>query len=120
MYRQFIEGEYDEKRKLNNIINNQFFKEFFEDFSEEEGEKIMDIKFLLDMVPYEVIRVSDYELLRLNKDNKTYSFVKNLSGRNKYSWGRLFADSRLEGGEFKETLWIQIENLEEQRKNDRK
>lgn len=94
--------------------NNEFFKDFFYDFDEVEISKIIEdnSEFRIGYIPFSIERLSDGKILQLNSDNRTYSFTHTISlNPTKYSWGRLFRDSRCIDA-FKELGWVKIENLE--------
>jgi len=62
-------------------------------------------------LPLLVERVSDGEILRLNRDNETYSFVGHGMHRPyKYTYGRLFEDRRCRG-EFREFRGADLDKL---------
>jgi len=67
-------------------------------------------------VPFSIERVFDGRILLMNNDFKTYSF-KDSSRRfrelsnGKYSFRRLFDDSRVKPGDFKVVGWAPIDNL---------
>ena len=63
------------------------------------------------ILPKLVERVSDGDILRLNKDNETYSFVGHGMYRPyKYTYGRLFEDKRCLG-EFREFRGVDLDYL---------
>lgn len=88
--------------------NKDFFDKFLYDC--EEGETDDIIEFKIGYVPFVIERISDGELMYLNKNNMTYSF-KNYKIGYDYTWSRLFLDSRASGC-FKAIGWVKIENLE--------
>ena len=91
--------------------NKEFFDKFLHDFSENE---VVDVvEFDMGYIPFQIERVKDGEMLQLNEDNVSYSFRRKEGrmGRNKYSWGRMFADKRV-SNDFRAVGWVRIENLE--------
>ena len=93
--------------------NKEFFDEFLGDFSEDETVDV--VEFDMGYVPFTIERISDGSILRLNRDNKTYSFTGEnrvaLPDGHGYTWGRLFRDHRCVGA-FKPLGWVKLENLE--------
>ena len=100
--------------------NKEFFDKFLHDFGENE---VVDVvEFDMGYVPFIVERVSDGQKLYLNEDNVSYSFEP-IEGygasSNKYSWGRLFRDQRIDG-DFIAVGWCKLSNLEANHKAFRK
>lgn len=89
-------------------INKEFFDNFLYDCKDGETDDIVEFK--IGYIPHSIQRISDGEILYLNKDNKTYSF-KELKNNSSYSWARLFLDPRAKG-EFKPIGWVNIKNLD--------
>jgi hypothetical protein len=99
--------------------NKEFFDKFLHDC--EDHETIDVIEFNMGYIPFNIERISDGRILQLNPDNVSYSFKDSFMGElyNKWSWGRLFRDSRCIGA-FKPLGWVKIENLESAHKALRK
>lgn len=95
------ESEYD----------GDFFKEYFSDFDDDEEGQTIDHRFSTGMVPMEIERIHDGRILKLNKNNKTYSFKDFKELVDGYTWGRLFADHRCPG-EFEVLTWAVIDLLD--------
>lgn len=101
--------------------NKEFFDKFLHDF--EDIDAVDVVEFNMGYVPFNIERVKDGEILQLNPDNVSYSFKRQEGGmgNHKYSWGRIFADTRTHG-EFKPLGWVKLSNLESAHKafnNDR-
>ena len=91
--------------------NKEFFDKFLHDFSEDEAIDV--VEFDMGYIPFNIERVKDGEMIQLNEDNVSYSFKRQEGGMgtNKYSWGRMFRDKRVDN-DFKAIDWVRIENLD--------